>query len=47
MINVIKFWRGNETLWEHGYSAALPQEVQDLFERVDSLLDNAIKEALK
>ena len=47
MAHVIKFWRGNEILWEHGYSAALPQEVQGLFEKIDKLLDAAIKEALK
>lgn len=47
MIHVIKFWRDNEILWDEGYSAALPEEIQGLFAKIDELLDKTIKEALK
>lgn len=46
IVNVVKFWRDNEILWDSGYSAALPQEIQDLFGRIDALLDEAIRKAL-
>ena len=44
---VIKFWRDDDLLWDKGYSEALPQEVLEVFERIDSLVNKAIKEALK
>lgn len=48
---VIKYWRdpttiGGALLWEHGYYQALDPEIQQLFEKVDTIVDNAIKEAL-
>ncbi len=46
MLAVVKFWRDNEILWDSGYSEELPQECLELFEKIDSLLDKAIKEAL-
>lgn len=47
MVHVIKFWRDNEILWDSGYSAALPEEIQDLFAKIDELLDAAIRKALE
>lgn len=44
---VIKFWMDDDLLWNKGYSEALPQEVLEVFERIDSLVNKAIKEALK
>ena len=46
IVNVVKFWRENEILWEYGYSECLPCEVKDLFDRIDALLDDAIRKAL-
>lgn len=46
MRTVIKFWKDNEILWQSGYSSALPQEIQELFSRIDALLDEAIKKAI-
>ena len=47
MVYVIKFWKDNDLLWGSGYSEALPKEVQDLFEKIDTLLDAAIREAIR
>ena len=47
MFAVVKFWRTNEILWEHGYYQALPEECQELFDKIDELLDQAIRDALK
>ena len=47
IVNVIKFWREDKYLWELGYSEELPQECLDLFEKIESLLEKAIKDALK
>ena len=47
MAHVIKFWRDNEILWGSGYSAALPEEIQDLFAKIDELLNAAVRKALK
>lgn len=46
MVKVVKFWRDERILWEMGYSEELPQDIQDLFERIDALLDEAIRKAL-
>lgn len=47
IVKVIKFWRDDRLLWDMGYSECLPEEIQDLFAKIDTLLDKAIKEALK
>jgi hypothetical protein len=43
-VKLIKFWKDEPLLWESGYEEALPEEVQELFEKVDSLFEKAIKE---
>ena len=45
-LKVIKFWKQERILWEMGYSEALPEEVLELFERIDTLLNEAIFKAV-
>ena len=47
MLAVIKFWREDDLLWDKGYSEELPEECLQLFEEIDSLIEKAIKKALK
>lgn len=46
-VAVIRFWKEEPLLWESGYDQALPEDVQELFDKVEKLLDAAIKEAVK
>ena len=46
-VKTIRFWKENDLLWDMGYSQCLPEEVQELFDKVDRLFEQAIKEALK
>ena len=39
---LIQFWKQEHLLWDMGYSKALPQEVQDLFDQIDTLFYEAI-----
>lgn len=46
-VKLIRFWKEEPLLWESGYEQALPEEVRDLFDKIDRLFDQAIKDALK
>ena len=47
MMKVIKFWRDDRLLWEMGYSECLPTEVLEIFDRIDELLNEAIKQVME
>lgn len=40
---VIRFWKEEPLLWESGYEAALPEEVQEAFNELETVIDKAIK----
>ena len=37
---------GSLVLWVRGHSSALPEETEAMFDRIEALLDEAIKKAL-
>ena len=43
---VIRFWKEGTDLFDMGYDAALPNEVQQLLERIDKLFEKAVREAM-
>ena len=48
MMNVVKFWREYGTLlWVSGYENALPPEAQELFEDIDKVINQALKDYFK
>ena len=41
----ILFWREwGDLLWDKGYAKALPKEVQDLFDNIERVIEQAIKD---
>lgn len=44
LMNVVKFWRDDNTLWESGYSEALPQEALTIFKDLDKVINKAIND---
>ena len=45
MYRTVQFWREwGDLLWEHGYASALPQEAQELFETIDGVIAQAVKD---
>jgi hypothetical protein len=48
MYRTIQFWREwGHLLWEYGYEKTLPQEAQDLFDNIDRVIEQAIKNYCK
>lgn len=47
LIKVVKFWRKEKTLWKSGYAECLPNELQEMFARIDVLLGKSLKKAIK
>ena len=43
MYAVYQFWKDEALLMEHGYYKALPEEAQDIFERIEKVIAAAIK----
>lgn len=48
LYHVVKFWREHgELLWEYGYDQALSSEARELFEEIDQVIDDAIRNHFK
>jgi hypothetical protein len=48
LYKTIQFWREwGDLLWERGYEKALPQEAQDLFDNIERVIEQAIKDYCK
>ena len=52
MFAVISYWRDPETtggniLWDYGYYLQLPKEAQEIFKKVDEIIETAIKTHFK
>lgn len=43
MINVVKFWRDCETLWESGYYDELPAEALAIFDDLEMAIAKAVE----
>lgn len=43
---LIKFWKEESLLWDRGYSEALPEEVQEIFDSIDKLFEESIKKVI-
>jgi hypothetical protein len=48
LYKTIQFWREwGDLLWERGYEKVLPQEAQDLFDNIERVIEQAIKDYCK
>lgn len=52
MFAVIGYWRdletpGGDILWNYGYYLQLPKEAQEIFKKVDEIIETAIKTHFK
>jgi hypothetical protein len=48
LYNTVQFWREcGHLLWESGYDQALPEEARELFDNIDRVIEQAIKNYCK
>lgn len=48
LYRTVQFWREwGHLLWESGYDQALPEEVRELFDNIEQVIDQAVKNYCK
>ena len=47
ILNVYNYWKDDRILWEMGYSKALPDNIQKMFDEIEVVIQKAVNEYLK